>query len=251
MMRFDVNACFGHWPYWDLKDKTPDDLVALMDRSEVDRAACTSLRSLFLDWRVGNEETLAAAAQFPDRLVPVAVVGPFPPGGGDELRRMVDAGARAVRLYPSFRSYGLDAAFVDEICAIAAERTVPVMIPTRPMMNWRFQAIPVPGIAAVVERHPSTRFILSGPNYLVEYEALVRLMKAHANAVYEISCLQGFNAVRRLVDEVGVERVLFGTGAVLHYPACNVAKLDHADLTASQRSAIASENALRLFGLAG
>ena len=50
---------------------------------------------------------------------------------------------------------------------------------------------------------------------------------------YEISCLQGFNAVAKLVGEVGAERVLFGTGAVLHYPACNVAKLDHAELSAA------------------
>jgi predicted TIM-barrel fold metal-dependent hydrolase len=50
---------------------------------------------------------------------------------------------------------------------------------------------------------------------------------------------------------VGCERLLFGTGAVLNYPACNVAKLDHAELTDAQRAAIASENAASLLGLEG
>jgi hypothetical protein len=36
---------------------------------------------------------------------------------------------------------------------------------------------------------------------------------------------------------------------VLNYPACNVAKLDHAELAEPQRIAIAAENALRLLGL--
>ncbi len=251
MKRFDVNACFGHWSYWDLYDKTPDDLVGLMDRNGIDQAACLSLRGVLLDWRDGNAETLAAAARHPDRLIPMATIGPFPDGGGDELRRMLDAGARGVRLYPSFHSYQLDDAFVDDVCAVAAERRVPVMIPTRPMMNWRFQAVPIDAIGGVVDRHPTTPFILSGPNYLVEFQGLVRVMRRCANVSYEISCLQGFNAVGKLVDCVSADRVLFGTGAVLNYPACNVAKLDHADITDSQRSAIAFENGIRLFHLSG
>ncbi len=51
---------------------------------------------------------------------------------GRELRRLADAGMRAVRLYPSFHSYALDNEFVDDVCRAAAERSLPVMIPTRP-----------------------------------------------------------------------------------------------------------------------
>ncbi|MBN1342291.1 MAG: amidohydrolase [Phycisphaerae bacterium] len=248
MKRFDVNACFGHWPYWDLPDKTPEDLVRLMDRNGIDRAACMSLRGLFVDWASGNAETIAAAKAFPDRLVPTATISPFPQdpdGNAGALRRTLDAGARAVRLYPAFHSFRLDDELVDEVCAIAAKRRVPVMIPTRPMMNWRFQALAVDAIAPVIERHPNTEFILSGPNYLVEYQALVRVMRRCSNVAYEISCLQGFGAVKALVAEAGADRVLFGTGAVLNYPACNVAKFDHAELTDAQRHAIAWENALQ------
>lgn len=248
MKRFDVNACFGHWPYWDLKDKTPEALIALMDRNGIERAVCMSLRGIFVDWRSGNEETLAGARRYPDRLLPIATIAPFPDGSADGLHQAIDAGCRGVRLYPSFHSYRLDADFVDAICQAAGERGVPVMIPTRPMMSWRFQAIVVDTIGAVVERHARTQFILSGPNYLIEYQGLVHVMKRCDNAMCEISCLQGFGAVAKLVADVGADRVLFGTGAVLNYPACNVAKLDHAEITEPQRAAIASENALRLFG---
>jgi predicted TIM-barrel fold metal-dependent hydrolase len=246
MTRFDVNACFGQWPYWEIPDKTADDLVAVMDRNGIDRAAVMSLRGVFIDWRKGNDETLAAADRRPSRLVPIATISPFPDGGAEELKRLVNAGMRGVRLYPAFHSYLLDDPFVDEICSAASDSGIPVTIPTRPMMSWRFKQIPLDTIGPVVERHPGTTFILSGPNYLGEFQSLVRLMKRCSNAAYEISCFQGFGAVGELVRQVGADRVLFGTGAVLHYAACSVAKLDHADVSDEQRCAIACENARRL-----
>jgi hypothetical protein len=274
MKRIDINACFGHWQYWDLHHKTPAQLVGVMDRVGIDQAAVLSLRGVFVDWRAGNDETLAAAAQHPGRLIPVVTLSPFMTldtsqslrdsasrgghgrsgvsrvnGGGDELHRLCDAGARGVRLYPSFHSYRLDSAFVDEICRVAVERGIPVMIPTRIMMNWRFVPIAPDTIADVVSRHPHTEFVLSGQNYLAEYQALVKLMQHAPNTWYEFSCMQGFGALARLISEVGSARVLFGTGAVLNYAACNVAKLDGAQLSPADREAVAWQNAARLLGI--
>jgi len=239
MMRVDINACFGHWPYWNLPHRTTEDLVGLMDRNGIEKAAVVSLRGVLVDWRAGNDETLAAAGRHPGRLIPFATLSPFMDGNGDELRRLADSGMRGVRLYPSFHSYSLDSEFTDDVCRAAAERRIPVMIPTRPMMNWRFKTVAIESIGAMA----------SGPNYLIEYQALVKVMKQCTNVSYEISCLQGFNSVANLVEQVGADRVLFGTGAALNYPACNVTKLDHAELGASQRDAVASANAIRLLGL--
>ena len=249
MKRIDINACFGHWQYWDLHHKTPDQLVASMDSNGIDQAAVMSLRGLLLDWRAGNEETLAAAQQHSGRLIPVATVSPFQSGNGETLRELVAAGMRAVRLYPAFHNYPTESEFVDDICLTAAECQIPVIMPTRPMMNWRFNALPIDSVGSVAVRHPNTTIVLSGPNYLVEFQASVSLMKRCRNVFFDITCLQGFNSVARLVQEVGAERVLLGTGAALNYPACNVAKLDNADVTEAERNAIASENAARILGL--
>lgn len=248
MMRVDINACFGHWPYWDLPHKTGEDLIRLMDRNGIDKAAVLSLRGILVDWRAGNDETLAVSAKHPGRLIPMATLSPFMEGNGDELRRLADSGMRGVRLYPLFHSYPLDSDFTDDICRAAAERRIPVMIPTRPMMNWRFKTVAIESIGTLAARHAATSFIVSGPNYLIEYQALVKVMRQCPNVSYEISCLQGFNSVADLVSQVGADRVLFGTGAALNYPACNVAKLDHAELSAQHRDAVAAENALRLLG---
>jgi uncharacterized protein len=248
MMRLDINACFGHWPYWDLRHKTPEDLIGLMDRNGIDKAAFLSLRGVLVDWRAGNAETLAAAAMCRGRLVPMATLSPFMNGNGDEVRRLADSGMRGLRLYPLFHSYPLESDFTDEVCKAAAERSILVMIPTRPMMNWRFKTLAIESIGTLAARHPATTFLVGGPNYLIEYQALVKVMQC-PNVHYEISCLQGFGSVASLVGQVGADRVLFGTGAALNYPACSVAKLEHAELSAQQREAIAAANAVRVLGL--
>ncbi len=248
MMRVDINACFGHWPYWDLPHKTGEDLIGLMDRHDIAKAAVLSLRGVLVDWKAGNDETLAVSARHRDRLIPMATLSPFMDGNGDEVRRLVDAGVRGVRLYPLFHSYPLDSEFTDDVCRTAAERSIPVMIPTRPMMNWRFKTVAIESIGTLAARHAATSFVVSGPNYLIEYQALVKVMRQCPNVSYEISCLQGFNSVANLVEQVGADRVLFGTGAALNYPACNVAKLDHAELSPQCRDAVAATNALRVLG---
>ena len=236
---------FGHWPYWDLPHKSCKELVKSMDKCGIDQAVVMSLRGMLLDWRAGNDETLRETQRFPDRLIPTATISPFTGGNAAEVQKLADQSFRILRLYPSFHSYQLDSNFTDEICQAASRYHITVMMPTRPMMNWRFQPVPLAAIQQIVQRHPETSFIVSGPNYLAEHQTLARLMKQCNNVAYEISCMQGFGAISALAKTVGFDRLLFGTGALLNYPACNVAKLAHADLPADQKSAVASDNAVR------
>ena len=251
-MRIDINAFFGHWPYWPLPHTGGEESLRLMDRFGIDRAAITSLRGLHGDWREANAETLTLAALHSDRLTPIATMSPMNGGGAGPLRELVARGFRGIRLYPLLlQGYNLRSPFAEEIAAAAGELAMPVIIPTRPMMNFRFATLPIDDIAVLAARHPGTSFILSGPNYLSEFQAAIEAMLRCPNIVIEISCMQGFGAVARMAEAVGADRVLFGTGLPLHYPACNVAKLDHADLSEEQRVAISSDNAMRCLGLTG
>ncbi len=245
-MLFDINAFFGHWQFWPLRHPAIDDVLRLMDRHGIERAAITSLRGLYGERKAANAETLAAAGAHADRLTPVGVVGPMLGGGRSEMAALADSGFRAVRMYPLLHGYRLHDPFADEVCAAAAELGLLVVIPTRPMMNFRFATVPVEEIGQLADRHPKTAFLLSGPNYLTEFRAAELAMRRCPNVAIEVSCMQGMEAVRRMVEAVGADRVLFGTGLPLHYPACGVAKIRHARITAGQRSAVAGENARRL-----
>jgi len=249
-MRIDINAFFGHWPYWPIPHTRGEESLRLMDRFGIDRAAICSLRGMFGDWREANDETLELAKSHPDRLTPVATMSPMCGGGGEALRTLVDQGFRGIRLYPLLlQGYSLRSPFSGEIADTAGELAIPVIVPTRPMMNFRFATLPIDDIAALAQRHPATTFILSGPNYLSEFQSAIEALTRCANILIEISCMQAVGAVAKMVQAVGADRVLFGTGLPLHYPACNVVKLEHAALTKTQAAAISSENAKRCLGL--
>jgi predicted TIM-barrel fold metal-dependent hydrolase len=124
-----------------------------------------------------------------------------------------------------------------------------VIVPTRPMMNFRFPTLPIGDVADLAGRFPGTQFILSGPNYLSEFRAATEVMESHPNIAIETSCMQGLQATARMAGAVGADRVLFGTGALLQYPACGVVKLEHADVATAQLEAIQAGNTVRLLRL--
>ncbi|MBN1492386.1 MAG: amidohydrolase [Phycisphaerae bacterium] len=249
-MRIDINAFFGHWPYWPLPHTSGDDTLRLMDEHGIDHAAITSLRGLHGDWREANAETLALATAHADRMTPIASISPMAGNVDQVLRAAAGAGFRGVRLYPLLlQGYSLQSAFANEVGRVAGELDLLVIVPTRPMMNFRFPTVAVEEIAALADRHPATSFLLSGPNYLSEFNGAIEAMHRCANLAFEVSCMQGFRAMERIVAAAGAERVLFGTGLPLQYPACNVAKLEHAALDTTTRAAVEAGNARRLLGL--
>jgi predicted TIM-barrel fold metal-dependent hydrolase len=247
MTVFDINAFFGHWPYWPLPQTSGEDVLALMDRHGIDRVAITSLRGLHGNWRQANEEALRLANRYPDRMIPIGCISPMNDGGASALRDMVESGIRGLRLYPLLlQGYSLQSRFAEDIARTAGISGIPVIIPTRPMMNFRFPTLPIEDIATLAERHAQTQFILSGPNYLSEFNAAIEAMRKCANLMIEVSCMQGLQAIARLVGVVGAERILFGTGLPLHYPACNLAKLEHARISEDAKTLISHRNAQRL-----
>lgn len=249
-MRFDINAFFGHWPYWSLPQNSGDEVLRLMDRFHITRGAITSLRGLHGNWQQANAETLTFTQSHADRLTPVACISPMGGGSGAILKQLVTDGFRAVRLYPGLaQGYHLGSKFADEIVATAGEIGILVIVPTRPMMHFRFPPLSIEQVAELASRHPRTNILLSGPNYSTEFTSAVEALQRCDNMTIEISCLQGFGGITQMIDTIGADRVLFGTGLPLHYPACGIAKLDHSGLDETQLRAVASENAQRLLGI--
>lgn len=247
----DCNGFFGAWPYWDVPHRTPERLLELMDRHGIQMLAVCSTRSVFSDWRLGNEEAINLSNKHPKRFLPFVSLSPILPKS-DLVRYLTECKQRQVkglRLYPQHQGYSLTLnSAASTILETAQDLKLPVVLPVRVIMNWGLPELDTGTIETIVSRYPKISFILSGVNY-GETLWTFDFMKRYQNVSLEISGMQGFRAVDGCLKAVGSERVLFGTGLPLLYPACSVQKLEVAKLTREQRYAISEGNARRLLDL--
>ena len=251
-MRIDVNAFLGAYPYARVPGTAPDRLVEALERVDIDEAWVSHLPSLFwrqpTDGNVWLYDTVARER----RLRPVPAVHPGLAGWAATLAEAADHGAPAVRCDPSY--YGLDPAGpeVRGLAAACGAARLPLMMAVR-LEDGR-------------QRHPNDRageLPASAVRALIRSDAAVRLLITHVDRAFieevhfgstpeeaariwwDISWIWGppEDHLGTLVETVGVERFVFGTGQPLRIPENAVAKLDLLDLGAQRRAAIESENA--------
>lgn len=254
-MILDIHTYIGKWPYWPVGASTPREVVNVLDSAGIERAAICSTRSLFVNWADGNDETARAIEQFPTRLIGFACVGPLEVSH-QRLFQNLDLGSfyargfRGFRLYPQHHSYHpLYEQFVDRICEEAEAREWPILLPLRVTMNWGVPVMEVDWMVTLVERHPRASWILAGLNYFHELRAAVSLLLRYPLVYLETSCIQGFNAIAKLVEECGSGQLLFGSGAPLQHVGAGVEKILNARIRDVDREQILYKNACRLLRL--
>jgi len=253
-MIFDANAFIGKWPYWPVRSAEASEVAKEMAGWQIDRAAICSLRSVFIHWEDGNREVEAAVKADPVHFTPFACLGTNELGQtasncAYDFADYAVRGFRGVRLYPQHHSYHpLYEAFVDSILEDAAQRGWPVVLPLRLVMNWGVPSLNLGVIEGLVVRHPRVNWILAGINYLHELQLAVSLMRRYPSVHLETSCVMGFNAIAKTVQQCGAERLLFGSGAPIQNGAAALSKIVHAEISDADKDLILSGNFLRLLG---
>ena len=139
-------------------------------------------------------------------------VRPGGPGPGRRRGRLA-GGAVGLKLHPSYDEYPADTAGLDPFLEVAGEAGVPVTVHTAPGPSDPDL------IRRLAERFPQVPFVLYH-TFLGLPEGRRRAAR-HAqqvpNLYLETSWCRA-DEVRRLIDEVGVERVLFGSDAAVDGP---------------------------------
>jgi hypothetical protein len=253
-MVIDINAFIGRWPYWPAPATSGGEVAALLAQWGIDRACICSTRSLFVNWEDGNSETESAALQYPEQFLSFACLGTPELSHRQRLERhdlstYRARGFRGVRLYPQHHSYHpLVEPVIDSACEQASAISLPVLLSFRTIMNWGLPAQELSQLSALIERHPRVLWIISGVNYLQEIRTAAALLRKYDNVHLETSCVMGYEAIRKLVEECGCERILFGSAAPIQHGRANLEKVLYAHITDPEKEAILYQNARRLLG---
>ena len=251
-MRTDVNAFLGSYPYRRVPGTSPEALLEAMDRTGIDEAWVSHLPGIF--WRdpaAGNAWLVETTRAHP-RLRPVLAVHPEMGAWEGVLRAAAEVGAPAVRCDPTYYGIGPAGPSMRALAGACGRAGLALMLAVR-LEDGR-------------QRHPhdhAAELPAAAVRALVRADASVRLVVTHADRPFieevhfgstpeearrlwwDISWIWGppEDHFETLLQTVGAERFLFGTGQPLRIPENGVAKLDLLDLDVADREAIESGNA--------
>jgi predicted TIM-barrel fold metal-dependent hydrolase len=251
----DVNVSLGQWPTRRVDGDVPRRLAEKLHAAGVIEAWVGSFSGLFHDDLTAVNDRLAreCAEERAVRFVPFASINPLTPTWEPELRRCVDVhGMRGIRLHPNYHGYALDHPQLARLLGAAAEKKLVVavvaLMEDERMMHplLRVPIVDLGPLTNLVKQTAGLRLLLlNGALRAVRGDQLSELTAA-GDVSIDIAMLEGVGGVEKLLQEIPVERVLFGSHAPSLYLESAMLKLQESPLAAFQLRALSTENARRL-----
>lgn len=255
----DASAFVGPWAFTDGQGETLGALARALAATGIAGAAISPARAVLApEPMAANRQLLATLRRWDGarfHFWPVPIIDPLLPSWREHLAECCARGGgviRAVKIVPNYHCYALEDPAMDALAAELVRRDLVLCVQAR-MVDERAQhpLMMAPGVeparvARLAATHPKLAVVVCGP-YLAELAALALQPNIHA----ELSFVESGYLLRDALAHFGVDRLLLGTHAPLHYPAPAVAKLRSDDLPAATLWQLGEGNLRRVFGLDG
>lgn len=252
MLVVDVAAWVGGYPYRHLADSSPAWLLRQMDRLGIERAWVGYLPSLtYRDPASGTAELLRVLAPHRDRLDPIPAIHPGLARWEQDLNEAVALGAPALRVYPT--QLGLDPAGGEMrvLATAAAAAGMPLLLTVRledlrqrhPLD--RAEELPPSAVRTLVRCDRQLRLLVSLADRPFIEEVHFGLTPEESHRImWDIAWIWGppEDHLALLIETIGLERFVLGTGMPLRIPDTPFARLDLLGLPAEQRGKILAGN---------
>ena len=208
---------------------------------------------LAIDWPKGSDNagTWLKVSRDKREFVVFGSVHPYRPGIARELDRQVALGACGIKVHPAVQLTHPSSHRALKLYRECAKRHLPVLFHCGPVdiepPLGRYLS-QVRHYEKGIAKNPDTTFVLGHAGALQIDQAL-EIARRHQNVWVEISS-QALGNIRRIVETVPAERILFGSDWPFYHQAIPLAKV----LIATEgqedlRKKILFENAVRLLGL--
>lgn len=218
------------------------------DKAGIDRMMVTDFTALTYDMEEGNQWLRQAVCGHEDRIFPYFTVssGRYGAWAAEQLERYVtEFGFRGLKIYSVPPLQLIDDPYMIPIIAKAAELRIPVLAHST---GDECESISrqVPDVV-LINAHMGCCPQADG-----DWHRSVAAAKRYPNIYLDTTSSSFDNGmVEFAVEEVGAERVLYGSDMPLLDPVLQVAKVTESDLTGEQKRLILHENIDRLLGLRG
>ncbi len=243
-MRIDAEMHIGAFqgdPYvWLGHPVGPKELEAILDAHGLDMTMVMAPTAQYPD-----NQALAKAIDGNPRFIGFAVVNPYGPGGGvPELDRAVrEWGMKGLKLMPLRHGYEADGEVPRRIMARAAELHIPVSIHSGAQFCLPWQ------IADLAQAFPSVPVIMDHMGFRYYVDGAINVARRVGNIYLETALVSMPGYIRMAVDQVGADRVIYGSDYPTGHPAGMLAIIKAAGLTERDEAKVMGDNLARLLKL--
>ena len=252
MKYIDCHASTGKWSTKDQDHPwMVETMLSDMKRCRIHGALIFSNIAKELTPSFGNRQVLEICEQHA-RFIPCWVA--LPDQCGDYLsvnkfvQNAIDNKIRAIKIFPKMHNYLPDERTIGKLLDALEEADMPLIVdrgesdPVKVQIEWQ-------EIGKILKRNPQMNLILHNVRWQGS-RMLMPLLEEFKNLYIEFSAYQSNRIIEFLVDKIGSDQLLFGTGMMEKSPGAAKAFLDYAEIDDHDRQEIASENLIRLLKLA-
>lgn len=239
----DSNCLFGFWPQRRLRS----DITSVKKNAVshgIDKLLVCSFRGIFDDFVMGNDETIAVCASNND-LEPVVTLNPHRWFGLEaEVDKRLAQGVRVFRFFPEYQHWPYRFAPFYRILSMLRGSDVLVMCPSRVGGHQDY------GIMTELAEL-STRYDLSLLITGVFYGNLAEAIAVSQDCekiMLETHLLNSPDGFEVLVDEVGSERLVYGSKSPLHAISSSLLPLRYSFINEADKQRILYQNISRKLG---
>ncbi len=258
-MIIDYEAYMGHFAFRRVPEGDVSGLLRQMDGEGIDRALVSALECVtFRNVQAGNELLAERLEGAGDRLVGAAVVNPAYPRAAEDARLcLTDLGMAALRLMPTYHGYTfgeeIEAPGLREVMGVAADEGVPVSIlfeiedDRQRHVLFHVSELAPADVASAIRAFPEVNFVLERAG-IGQIRGVHRQTEGATNWFVDTAS-RGLGDVAGVLEMIGADRVLLGTGMAMQYPRAPFLKLDSLNLDEDTLRKIKGGNASRMLGL--
>ncbi|MCW6060566.1 amidohydrolase family protein [Clostridium sporogenes] len=166
-------------------------------------------------------EALRVAKEYPDKFIPFCSVHPSDPKMKKKILRYKNLGAKGLKLKVTDMEFKNDFKPLIEIFKVCHELGLPVILHTGSLTHikrentsnlmWKLlKSTRVEFFGELLNRLPSNFKFVFGHSGIEEYKLVAKYLKKFPSSYAELSS-QSTESIKSLIDEVGYERLLYGS----------------------------------------
>lgn len=239
----DCNVLYGFWPRRRV-DASLEAVVRLAAAYGISRQVLCSMRGMFQDFVQANTETLDACRS-DARRAPAASLNPLRFFEGvSEVDRMAASGVRLFRFFPEHQGWDYRLRPFESL--LRRIRDAGGIAMTGARLGQHLEAGAISQLLRVLQE-TGAPCVLTGVYYGNLAECL-EAGRAYPALYVETHLLNGPDSLEVLATELDPSRLIYGSGAPLHYMGSSLLPLEHCALDERAKAGVAGQNLARLLG---